>query len=157
MCCRVCNRLSGYSSYSDIRKNLFVRISKCYYSEKSVVKFFIFVKAGLRFSIRRYLGIRHWNRQFAYYSNIILNVVSGYPSSDFLRSLTDSSLGTELRREVPRLSIVINGRDIRYPSVQPSVGSQTSCPEYQRWSLNTKNVYDRIESIQRHSLKEVPR
>ena len=60
---RVCNRLSGYSSYLDIRKNL---------SFEYQSGIFLFEKNGLRFSIRRYLGIRHWNRQFAYYSNIIL-------------------------------------------------------------------------------------
>ena len=68
----VCNRLSGYSGYSDIRKNLSVRIATYYYSEKSISEFYLFEIAGLCFSIRRYLGIRRQHRQFAHYSNTVL-------------------------------------------------------------------------------------
>ena len=68
---RVCNRLSGYSGYSDIRKNLSVRIATLHYSEKSISEFYLFELTGLCFSIRRYLGIRRQHRQFAHYSNTI--------------------------------------------------------------------------------------
>ena len=70
---RVCNRLSGYSGYSDIRENLSVRM---HYSEKSISEFYLFEITGLCFSIRRYLGIRRQHRQFA---------ISGY---DFQLSMS---------------------------------------------------------------------
>ena len=76
MCIRVCNWSSGYLGYLHIHKNLSVRIPKWHYSEKSVIGFFIFKITGLRFSIRRYLGICHRNQQFAHYSNTFLNVIS---------------------------------------------------------------------------------
>ena len=44
---RVCNRLSGYSGYSDIRKNLSVRIVIQQYSEKSIIGFVLFEITGL--------------------------------------------------------------------------------------------------------------
>ena len=44
---RVCNRLSGYSGYSDIRKNLSVRIVIKHYSEKSIIGFVLFEITGL--------------------------------------------------------------------------------------------------------------
>ena len=43
---RVCNRLSGYSGYSDIRKNLSVRIATKHYSEKSISEFYLFEITG---------------------------------------------------------------------------------------------------------------
>ena len=44
---RVCNRLSGYSGYSDIRKNLSVRIVIYHYSDKSIIGFVLFEITGL--------------------------------------------------------------------------------------------------------------
>ena len=69
----MCNRLSGYSGYSDIRKNLSVRIASLHYSEKSISEFYLFEITGLCFSIRRSIGIRRQHRQFAHYSNTVLS------------------------------------------------------------------------------------
>ena len=84
--CYLGNRLSGYSGYSDIRKNLSVRIAV---SEKLISKFYLFEVTGLCFSIRKYLGIRHQHRQFAHYSNTFFIPISGY---DFQLSISYMSL-----------------------------------------------------------------
>ena len=73
----MCNRLSGYSGYSDIHKKPIHSNTKVTLLGKiGYWIFLIFEITGLRFSIRMYLGIRHRNRQFAHYSNTFLNVIS---------------------------------------------------------------------------------
>ena len=72
---RVCNRLSGYS---DIRKNLSIRIATLHYS---ISEFDLFEITGLCFSIRRYFSI---HRQFAHYSNLSSIPISGYDFQLFI-------------------------------------------------------------------------